>query len=438
MDTQTIVTIIVLVFLLILSGFFSSSETALTMISPIRIKTMLQEGRSGAKTLYKLTQHKSRMLSTVLIGNNIVNIASSAIATSLAILLAGGSNAYVGYSTVLLTLIVLLFGEIIPKTYSMVHCERFALFCAGPIRFLMILLTPVIIIVDFIAGFFLRLLRIDPKKKVTLLTESDLRTYVDEGHAEGIIEEGARDMIRNVFDFGDAIAKDIMIPRIDLAAVDVDAGYNELLKIFRNTMYTRIPVFKEEKDNMIGLVNIKDFLLIPSRKEFTISGILREAYYTYETKKAADLFVEMREKNASVAFVINEYGETVGMITMEDLLEEIVGEIRDEYDTDERDMITEEDDGTYLVDSSLKLDDLNDAIHTSFDSEMYDSIGGLVIELLERLPKSGEEVTTEDGYTLSVVGMRNNRILKVRIRFPEPAEDSAVKEADMEDTSDID
>ena len=239
---------------------------------------------------------------------------------------------------------------------------------------------------------------------------------------EIVIEQEEKKLIYNVFDFSDSVAKDIMIPRIDMTTIDVEASYNELLTLFKESMYTRIPVYEDDSDNIIGIINVKDFLLVSNKRMFKIRDIMREAYYTYEYKKTADLLLEMRNITANVALVLNEYGATVGMITLEDLLEEIVGEIRDEYDEDEDELIQQVDDHTYLVDASMKLSDINDAIGTSFDSEDFDSIGGIIIGLLDRFPSQGETVTTEDGIILTATEVIQNRIEKVTILLPESQE----------------
>lgn len=277
-------------------------------------------------------------------------------------------------------------------------------------------------------------MRIDPSQKPSTMTESELKTYVDVSHEDGVIETEEREMIYNVFDFSDALAKDIMIPRINMTTVSVDASYDMVLSVFRESMYTRLPVYQEEKDNIIGLINIKDFILNADPENFSVGQILRDAHYTYEFKKSADLMLEMREKTTNVAFVLNEYGATVGMITLEDLLEEIVGEIRDEYDEDEEEFIQEVGERCYLVEGSMKLDDINDALDTELNSEDYDSIGGIIIEYLDRLPEDNEEVTLENGITLKVQGIDQNRICKVLMTLPEPSveeeEDSDTKKSE--------
>lgn len=282
------------------------------------------------------------------------------------------------------------------------------------------LLTPLIYIVDRLSVGIMILLHVDPNKKKDQITESELKTYVDVSHEDGVIESEEREMIYNVFDFSDAVAKDIMIPRIDMSTINVEAGYEELLGVFKEYMYTRIPVYQDDNDNIIGLVNIKDFILVEDRENFKITDILRDAYYTYEFKKTADLMIEMREKRFNVAFVLNEYGSCVGMITLEDLLEEIVGEIRDEYDADEDELIQEIGERQYLVEGGMKLDDINDALGTELESEDYDSIGGIIIEILDRMPVPGDEVTTEAGIMLRAENVQQNRITKVLMTLPEP------------------
>lgn len=417
MDTAGVIQLCILVVLLFLSGFFSSAETALTTLSLVKVRTMVEENPTKrVLTLQKVLDNKSKLISAILIGNNIVNISASSLTTTLVIRLFG--NAAVGIATGVLTLLVLLFGEIVPKTWAMYNNEKLALMYSGIIYFLMQILTPIIFVVDIISGAILRLLHIDPNKRTTM-TESELKTYVDVSHEDGVIEQEEKKWIYNVFDFGDSVAKDIMIPRIDMTTIDIEASYEDLLNLFRESMYTRIPVYEGENDNIIGIINVKDFLLVPNKEVFKIRDIMREAHYTYEFKKTADLLLEMRSITANVALVLNEYGVSVGMITLEDLLEEIVGEIRDEYDEDEENLIQKLSDNEYLVDASMKLDDINDALETTFASEDFDSIGGIIIELLDRFPTDDEQVTTEDGIILIAKEVIQNRIEKVQILLPE-------------------
>ena len=427
---ENIIQLVVVGVLVFLSAFFSSAETSLTTVNKVRLKSLEDEGNKKAKRVLSILENHGKMLSTILIGNNIVNIFASSLVTTFAIDVFG--SVAVGIASGILTIIILLFGEITPKTWAMINAEKISLAYSSIIKFLMFILTPVIFLIDKISLGIMWLLRIDPNKKECAITEHELKTYVDVSHEEGVIESEEREMIYNVFEFSDAVAKDIMIPRIDMVTASIDCTYKELIAIFKESMYTRIPVYENDNDNIIGLVNIKDLIGLDNTCDFKIKNVLREAYYTYEFKKTADLLIEMRDSTMNVAFVLNEYGATVGMITMEDLLEEIVGEIRDEYDGDEAELIQEIDDNIYLVEGSMKLDDINDAINTNFNSEDYDSIGGLIIESLDRLPENKESVTLENGTVLQVEEISQNRITKVLITLP--ADDSLEEEIDSEET----
>lgn len=424
MDTSGVIQLIVLFILIILSAFFSSAETAFSTVNRVKMRTLEEEGNKKAKTVNKILERYSKMLSAILIGNNIVNLSASSLATTFVINL--GYSAYVGVATGILTIVVLLIGEIVPKTWANLNAEKISLVYAPVIYALMKILTPVIFIIDKIANGILRLIRIDPNKKNDTITESELKTYVDVSHEDGEIESEERELIYNIFEFSDTCARDIMIPRVNMVTISTEGTYDELISIFQEYMYTRIPVYNEEKDNMQGFINIKDFFLARSNgsltaENFSLEALTREAYYTYEYKKTADLLLEMREKSMNVAFVLNEYGSTVGMITLEDLLEELVGDIRDEYDDDEKELIKQLDERTYLIEASMNLSDINDAIGTKLDSDDYDSIGGIIIGQLDRLPEDEESVTLSDGTALQVKGIDQNRIEQVLLTLPEVA-----------------
>lgn len=426
MDVPDGIQFIFLIILVLLSGFFSSAETAFSTVNRMRMRTLEEEGSKRAAKVNKILESYSKMLSTVLIGNNIVNLSTSALTTTIA--LRFGIPVAVG--TGVLTLVILLCGEIVPKTWAMLFSEKITLAYSGIVYGLMQIMTPVIFVVDKMSNGILRILHIDPSQKIITITEAELRKYVEASHESGVIESEEREMIYNVFDFSDALAKDIMIPRINMVTVDIDATFQEVLSTFRESMYTRFPVYQDDKDNIIGVINIKDFILYAEEENFQVKSILRDAHYTYEYKKVADLLYEIREKTTSITFVLNEYGATVGMITLEDLLEEIVGEIRDEYDEDEEEYIQELDERTYLVEASMKLDDINDELGTELQSEDYDSIGGIIIECLDRLPEDNEEVTLENGIRLKVKGIEQNRIVKVLMTLPEtpePGEDASAE-----------
>ncbi|MBQ6588223.1 MAG: HlyC/CorC family transporter [Butyrivibrio sp.] len=424
-----LVRLIVLIVLVLLSAFFSSAETAFMTVNRVKIKALADEGNKRAASVIRICEDTQKMLSAILIGNNIVNLSASALMTVFVTDLWGSFA--VGIGTGVLTLVVLIVGEILPKTIATAYSENMSLWYAEIIIFIMAITKPLSFIINGVASAILKVLRVDVQNRVAM-TENELKTYVDVSHEDGVIESGEKEIIYNVFDFSDAVAKDIMIPRIDMSCVSTDDDYNEVMKVFKDEMYTRIPVYEgNEQDNIIGLINIKDLILIEDKDNFKIKDHLRKAYYTYEFKKTADLLMEMREKSQNVAFVLSEYGTTVGMITLEDLLEEIVGEIRDEYDSDEAQFIKDLGDNKYLVEGNMKLDDINDALGTDLDSEDYDSIGGLMIENLDRLPGYGETVNLDNGITLTARAIKRNRITKVLMHV-EPAKERETEEDNKE------
>ncbi len=420
MDSSDVIQLIILVVLLGLSAFFSSAETSLTTANKIRIRSLAEDGNRRAKILLKITDNSGKMLSAILIGNNIVNLSAASLTTSLAYSF-GGSM--VAIASGILTVLILLFGEITPKTMATIHAEKMALVYAPVISLFMKIMTPFIFLINGLSMGVLLLLRVDPNAKNDIMTETELRTIVDVSHEDGVIESDEREMIYNVFDLGDAKAKDVMVPRVHVTFADVESTYVELLEIFREDKFTRLPVFEETTDNVIGTINMKDLLLYDNTKEFHIRDILREAYFTYEYKNISELLVEMRQASFNIAIVLDEYGETAGLITLEDILEEIVGEIHDEYDENEEDFIQEIGEREFIVEGSTNLDDLNDRLDLSFESEDYDSVGGFIIERLDRLPEAGDTITTEDGIRMVVETLDKNRIETVHMYLPEAAEE---------------
>ena len=418
MDSSVPIQAVTILILVLLSAFFSSAETSMTAANRIRIHSLAEQGNKRAITLEKVISNSNKMLSTILIGNNIVNIAASSLATTFTMKVFG--SMYIGVATGVMTLLVLLFGEITPKTIATLKADDLALTYARPIYALMVVLTPVIYIVGKLANGILFVLRVDPNAKRDTITEHELRSMVNVGQENGVIEREEKQMIYNVFDFGDSAAKDVMIPRIDMTFIEVNSTYQELMDIFKEDMHTRFPVYEDNTDNVIGIINIKDLLLYPENEQFSIRKILREPYFTYEYKHTTDLMMEMRKASVNLAIVLDEYGSTAGLVTLEDLLEEIVGEIRDEYDEDEEEPICEIQPGReYQVLGSAKLSDLNEALGTKLESEDYDSVGGYIIEQLDCLPREGESVTLEGGMRLVVEALDKNRIELVHIWLPE-------------------
>lgn len=420
MDPSQIIQLVTIFILLAMSAFFSSSETALTTVSAIRLKSLADNGNKNATLVLKLKENPDKMLSAILIGNNIVNIAASSLTTIFVQGIWGSWAISIGSGV--LTLLVLIFGEITPKTAATGYSDKFSLIVAKPIWVLTKVLTPVIVIINFLASCIMKILRIDMNAKESTFTEEELRTIMDVSHEEGVIEEEEREMINNVFDFGEAEAKEIMIPRIDMCMINVEATYDEILEIFKENRYTRLPVYQDSTDNVIGIINIKDLIFYRSGDEFDIHNYLRDVYYTYEYKKLSELMTEMRKDSVNITIVLDEYGAAVGLITIEDLLEEIVGDIRDEYDYDEEDNLKEIAPNEYIIDGQTKLDDVNDALGINLISEDYDSIGGYIIGSLDRLPTTGDTVENDE-VTLVVDLMDKNRIDKVHIYIKSSTEE---------------
>ena len=419
MDSSVVIQLIILAVLILLSALFSSAETSLTTSNKLKIQSLAYQGIKRARILLKISEDSGKMLSAILIGNNLVNNAATALTTSLIIQLFG--NSAVGIATGVITLLILIFGEISPKTLATIHSEKMALLYAPLIHFLMKIFTPVIFIVNKLSMGVLFLLRVNPDQKVNTMTEHELRTIVDVSHEDGVIESEEKEMIYNVFDMGDAKAKDIMVPRVHVTFADINSTYDELIEIFREDKFTRLPIYEETTDNVVGTINMKDLLLYNynDKKEFHVRDILREAYFTYEYKSISELLVEMRQASINIAIVLDEYGETAGLITLEDLLEEIVGEIHDEYDENEEEFVRQINDREYIIEGSMNLDDLNDSLGLNLSSEDYDSLGGFIIEHLDRLPEQGDELTTDDGIRLVVEALQKNRVESVHLYIPE-------------------
>ena len=402
--------IIVLIILLVLSGFFSMSETALMALSKIRIRHMVEEGVKGAKLVEKLTEDPNKLLGAILIGNNIVNILASSLATTLFVSLVGPSG--VGVATAVMTVLVLIFGEITPKSIAKQKSEEVSLKVSKPINIIVKILKPFIGIFSFISSLFIRLLGGDPKATEPFITEEELRTMVGVSEEEGVLEDVEKEMIFNVFDFADSQAKDVMVQRVDIVAVDTEATYEEVLEVIKTEQFSRIPVYNQTIDDIVGVLYVKDLIIAGQNKEgFKVSDYMREPYYTFEFKKIKELFNEMKKTRNHLSVVLDEYGGTVGIVTIEDLIEEVFGDIEDEYDDYDKEIeVVKEDE--YIVDGSAKLDDISELIGVNMESEEFDSVGGLIIGELGRFPDNKEEVTLNK-IRFVVEEVDKNRIKKV-------------------------
>lgn len=388
------------------------SETALMSLSKIRIRHMVEEGVKGAKLVEKLTEDPNRLLGAILIGNNVVNIGASALATTIATNIFGSAGA--GIATGVMTILVLIFGEITPKSIAKQKSEKVALKVSKIINIIVKILKPFIGIFTAISSIFIRLFGGDAKASEPFITEEELRTMVGVSEEEGVLEDVEKEMIFNVFDFADAHVKDVMVQRVDVIAVDIDASYEEVLDVIKTEQFSRIPVYNQTIDDIVGILNVKDLIMAEkSSKPFKVADYMREPYYTFEFKKIKELFSEMKKTRNHISVVLDEYGGTVGIVTIEDLIEEVFGEIEDEYDDYEKEIeVIKEDE--FVVDGSARLDDISELIGVNMESEEFDSVGGLVIGELGRFPEQNEEVQL-NSIRFVVEEVDKNRIKKVRI-----------------------
>lgn len=417
MDGSDIVQIIIIVALIGLSAFFSSAETSYTTINKIKLRTMCKEGNKGAVRVQKILENPGRMLSSILVGNNIVNIAVSSLVTTFTIKLFG--NAATGISTGILTVVLLILGEITPKTLASNNAETIACLYSKPIKIIIIILTPVVFIIDKLSSIILKIFRTDNKKPTATITEAEFRTMLDVAHEEGVFEDGEKAIIHNVFEFDDQKVKEVMVPKIDVCMIEQNATFEELLEVFREGFHSKIPVYDKETDKVIGILHIKDLLMsdaytdAEARAGFKLSDIIRnKPYFTFENQTTSVLFEDMKKKAVSAAVVLDEYGVVTGFVTMQDLVEEITGHMEDEHDMETEAAFREVAHGKYRVEGGFKLDDINEKLETAFTSDDNDSIGGLLMERLDRFPKAGDSIV-DNGYKISVIAAENDRVESV-------------------------
>jgi putative hemolysin len=403
--------VIVLIILIMLSSFFSASETALMSISKIRVRRMVEENVKGANKVKILVDNPSGLLAAILVGNNVVNIASSSLATVIAINIFGSKG--VAISTVLMTVLILIFGEITPKTLASQNSEQISLKVANPLFIVSTIFKPVVIITTTISNFFVKLFGGKTDGNKPFITEDELKTIVDVSEEEGILKSEEKDMIHNVFQFGDLYAKDVMVQRVDMIALDIEESLDNIILLIKEEGYSRIPIYLDNIDNVVGILNVKDIIFMEDTKDFNLKNYMREITYTYEFRKATELFKDMNKNRQHMVVVLDEYGGTVGIVTIEDLIEEIVGEISDEYDDEEPEIYVVKED-EYIVDGSVRIEDINELIGTKIESEDFDSIGGFIIGILDRFPNVNEEINFNN-YRFIIEDIDRNRIKKIRI-----------------------
>lgn len=399
MDTESIISIVAIAVLILMSGYFSATETAFTSFNRIRLKNSAADGDAKAKLVLKLSDQYDKLLTTILIGNNIVNIGMTAIATVLFVNLYGAELGAT-LSTVVITVLVLIFGEITPKSIAKEKPESFAESASRPIAFLMKLLTPVNYIFSLWKKLLIKVFKLDNDNAIT---EEELITIVEEAETEGGIGEAQSELIQNAIEFGELTALDVLTPRVDVVAIEVDTPKEEIAKIFRETGFSRLPVYEDEIDDILGVLNQKDFHNEITNSEKTIAEYVKPVVFVAGSMKIAALLKKMQEIKTHIAVVVDEYGGTEGIVTMEDIIEELVGEIYDEHDNQETQDIVQLKDGSYRILCSANLEKVFDYFDEEIDEETeanVTTVNGWVVMRLDNLPNVGDTFTDEVGNKL--------------------------------------
>lgn len=410
--------IIILVVLILLSGFFSASETALTSFKTTDLEDIEKSNKKTAQLLKKWLKSPNEILTGMLLGNNIVNILASSIATALAINIMGNSPRSLAIVTGIMTVLILIFGEITPKVMAKNDSKGFSKFVIGPMFYFGLLMKPIVKILMWTSIVIGRILGVEVKNENIMFTEEDLISFVNVGEAEGIIEEEEKEMIHSIVGLGETNAKEIMTPRTSMFAVEGNKTLDDIWEEMIEAGFSRIPVYEETIDNIIGVLYTKDVLnyLKAHSTDTQVKELVREAYYVPETKSIIEILQEFKSKKVHIALVLDEYGGIGGVLTIEDLLEEIVGEIRDEFDNEEEESIKEIDDNRYEVDAMLDIETINKTLNIELPiSEDYESLGGLIMSELGKIPAIGDIVDFQD-VKLVVVEVEKMRVSKVEIQ----------------------
>lgn len=413
--------VVILFILLSISAFFSAAETALTSISKVRVRHLKEEGVKGASVLEKLISEPKKLLSTVLVVNNIVNIAATSISTSVMVGLFGSQG--VAWATAIMTVLILVFGEVTPKTLASNNKEGVSLAVAKILNLSIVIFAPLVFLINLMTTLIFKILRIEDDDPKSLVTEEELKAMVNFSHEEGVLEQEEKAIIDNVFEFGDMKAENAMIQRIDMVTVSADANYDELLNLFKEEKMSRFPVYRGNIDDIVGILNIKDIIFLTDEEEetFKVEDYMRDVFFTYEFKKISQLLEEMKLAKTQIAIVLDEYGGTSGLLTIEDLVEVLVGDIEDEYDEHE-DEIVKISNNEYIVDGSTKISDVNEYLHKDIESGEFDSIGGYIIGYLNRLPIEGEEIELNSFIRVKVLSLDKNRIAAIRMMIDDVEE----------------
>ena len=414
MNPDFISNILAMVICVILSGYFSATETAFSSVNRTRLKAMAEKGDKKAELALKLAEDYDKLISTILIGNNVVNIALASIGTLFFVDLMGDRGATV--STTVITVVVLIFGEITPKSIAKDYPEKFAMFSAPLINMLIVLLTPL----NFLFGLWKKLVGMIVKGEEDAgMSQEELLLLVDEVQQDGAIDESEGELLRNAIEFGDLEARDILTHRVDLEAVPTDATKEEVAALFTESRFSRLLVYEDSIDKIVGVIHQKDFYTGTGIVDAPLKEIMTEPLYIHQTEKVDDLLQLLRTNKSHMAIVIDEYGGTMGIVTMEDILEELVGEIWDEHDEIEE-PIQKIDDTTYILDGSVTLDDFCDHFDVKSDSHSV-SLGGWVMDQMECIPDEGDSFEFEN-LTITVSKTDDHRVEEVTVTVNTPEE----------------
>ncbi|MGF7056343.1 hemolysin family protein [Brassicibacter mesophilus] len=404
--------------LLFFSALFSSSETAITSITIAKIRQLREHDEESANILKRVKRKTGDILSTILIGNNLVNIAATAILTELTgVIFKGQSSTFI--ATLTMTVLILVFGEITPKSYAAQNPVKVAVKVARPLELLSFIFKPILLVLTSITNAIIKMMGGEVLSSTPFVTEEEIRSLVDVGEEEGILKHQEKEMIEGIFEIDDIDVTEVMVPRIDIIAISEDEGMQDALELIITYGHSRIPVFKDTIDNITGVIYAKDLLPFASFKdkrieEKPITELMRTAYYVPETKKVSQLLKELQQKKIHMAIVLDEYGGTEGLVTIEDILEEIVGDILDEFDS-EIDLIEKISENTFLVKAEVSLEEINEIFDVDLPEEDFDSLGGFVFSTLGRVPVQGD-VVTYDNLKMAVTKVHNRRIRMIEVK----------------------
>jgi len=427
--------IVALIILVLMAAFFAAAEASLVAVSRLRARAMVERGVRGAHSVLLLAEDRNRFLTSILIANTVVLLAADSLATYVFIRVGVPNGAVI--STAVMAVVLLLFGEIMPKMIAVSDSERWALRLSPVMRWVATSLTPLVYAFQHVTGWLLRPFGIRHAHPI-FVTEEDIRAIVNVGAEQKVLEEQEREMIHSIIEFGDTIVREVMTPRPNMVAVSVDDSPQRALDLVIAEGYSKLPVYEESKDDIVGVVHDRELLISLANGALSskpLRSLMRPVTHVPENKKIAELLRAMQREKFSMAIVVDEYGGTAGLVTMEDLLEEIVGEIRDEHDEDEQEPVRLINDHEAIVDSGVNIEDVNARLGTHLPHEEFETIGGYTVGLFGRLPNEGEEVRVDDHTSLRVERMRGRRILAVlintngRIGVPQPTPRGAEEES---------